>query len=144
MKKIHYIFIVTLVILVGVYFFGFKKDDGSLNLNYKEPDSVFFSPNEIKEGDIVVEITNEKFSPEILNIKTGDKVIFVNKTNGYSWPASDPHPTHTNYSLSSPNFDPELPLKPNEAWAFIFEKNGEWKYHDHLDPSKRGVINVVE
>jgi plastocyanin len=143
-KNIHFIIILVLIILAALYFFAYKKDDSgsSINLNYEEPEPGFFDASLVKPNDIVIRLTEEGFEPSVLNINQGEVVTFVNETDGYAWPASDPHPTHTNYSSESPGFDPELPMKVNQAWAFKFEKIGNWKYHDHLDPSVRGIVNV--
>lgn len=92
----------------------------------------------------MVEITEDEFRPGSLTIKKGETVTWVNSAEKYAWPASDPHPTHTNYSSTEPFFDPGLPMKVGEAWSFTFEKPGNWKYHDHLDPTKRGTIEVLE
>jgi hypothetical protein len=46
------------------------------------------------------------------------------------WPASDDHPTHEEH----PEFDPRKPVQPNTEWSFTFERPGQWKYHDHMNP----------
>jgi plastocyanin len=83
-------------------------------------------------------ITSSGFIPSTLTIKIGDTVTFVNKDSKPHWPASDPHPTHTNY----PGFDALRPLKTGESYSFTFTKQGAWGYHDHLNPSLRGTIIV--
>jgi plastocyanin len=83
-------------------------------------------------------ITSSGFIPSTLTIKVGDTVTFVNKDSKPHWPASDPHPTHTNY----PGFDALRPLKTGESYSFTFTKQGAWGYHDHLNPSLRGTIIV--
>jgi hypothetical protein len=80
------------------------------------------------------------FSPEILKINQGDVVIFKTSGKDSFWPASDPHPTHTDY----PDFDPKQPVAPNSSWSFKFGKVGNWKYHDHLFPIYRGEIDVIK
>jgi len=54
-------------------------------------------------------------------------------------PASDLHLTHGIY----PEFDPQEPIDPKNSWSFQFLKFGKWKFHDHLNPYYRGIINVV-
>ena len=56
------------------------------------------------------------------------------------WPVADPHPAHDIY----PEFDPKAPIKSAEQWFFVFDKVGEWKFHDHLYPEFQGIIKVVE
>lgn len=80
------------------------------------------------------------FEPSALNIKKDTKVIFKNEDTVDRWPASDLHPTHGIY----PEFDPQEPVTPGSEWSFVFDKVGNWKYHDHLIPSFRGEIKVEE
>lgn len=78
------------------------------------------------------------FSPSTLNIKVGDIVVFRNKSEGDMWPASAPHPTHTDY----PEFDPKDSIASGAKWQFTFLKVGNWKFHDHLNSSVFGTVNV--
>lgn len=80
------------------------------------------------------------FEPETVTIKKGATVEFKNMDSVARWPASNLHPTHTIY----PQFDPRQPIDPGQSWQFTFEKEGQWKYHDHLIPSIRGTITVTD
>lgn len=86
----------------------------------------------------VLSMTDAGFSPATLNIKKGDTVAFTNNGTALHWPASAPHPTHTNY----PGFDAGRALEPGESWTFQFDKIGTWTYHDHLNPATKGTIVV--
>ncbi len=77
----------------------------------------------------VIEITSAGFSPQNVTISAGDKVGFVNRDSAPHWPASAPHPAHTDY----PGFDALKGLAQNEVFTFTFNQAGEWKYHDHLN-----------
>ncbi len=81
-----------------------------------------------------------KFSPQSLNIKVGDIVIFKNSGTSGLWPASDPHPVHTDY----PEFDAKAAVSAGKSFQFKFLKPGSWGYHNHLNPSATGVINVAK
>src|SRR3990167_1712372 len=94
--------------------------------------------NQIAPGDVVVKVTPEGFVPTEVTIKKGDKVVWLNESGTYTWPASDLHPTHGVY----PEFDPLEPIPAGQAWAFVFGKAGQWKFHDHLKPNRRGGVNV--
>lgn len=78
------------------------------------------------------------FSPSQLTIKAGDVVIFKNESDGSFWPASGPHPVHTNY----PEFDAKKAIGPGQKYQFKFTKTGEWPFHDHLNSSATGKIIV--
>jgi plastocyanin len=129
MKKLIAIILLAVGAVAVIYFLNQSKTS----------ENVFFPASEVKAGDVVVTINDSGFSPAELTIKKGQKVTWVNKSSNFSWPASDPHPTHTN----NPTFDPDQPMKIDEAWSFTFKDTGRWNFHDHLRPSMRGLI-VVE
>jgi len=87
-----------------------------------------------------IAMKNQSYNPETLTIQRCTKVVFKNQDNVSYWPASNLHPTHGIY----PEFDPKQPVEAGQEWSFVFEKKGNWKYHDHLAPSIRGVINVAD
>jgi len=92
-----------------------------------------------KEGAaLVVLYTDTGFSPKSLEIVRGEKVIFVNSTDRELWVASAPHPTHGIY----PEFDEKTTIGNGETYEFVFEKSGEWKYHNHMNPGDSGVVVV--
>ncbi|MFN7088750.1 MAG: Kazal-type serine protease inhibitor domain-containing protein, partial [Candidatus Paceibacteria bacterium] len=92
------------------------------------------------DSETFIIIQNGIFSPDIVKIKKGGKVTWVNKSERAVWPASNPHPIHTGY----PGFDAFRGLKTGETYSFVFERIGSWKYHDHLNPFIGGIIEVVE
>jgi plastocyanin len=93
-----------------------------------------------------VTYTDNGFSPSVLTVKPGTTVVFENKTSNQFWPASDPHPTHTAYpgqgNCNGQAFDPCAALAPGTTWALLFDKSGNWGYHNHLNPSHEGTILV--
>ncbi len=84
-----------------------------------------------------VTITGSGFSPSTITISAGETVKWVNNDSKNSWPASDPHPQHTDYS----GFD-SLGISAGSSWSFKFNNKGTWDYHDHNKPSKTGVVIV--
>lgn len=86
-----------------------------------------------------VDYNGAKFSPAQLNIKVGDIVIFKNTGASDFWPASDPHPTHTAY----PEFDAKKAVPAGGSFQFKFLNAGSWGYHDHFNPTIKGVVNVA-
>lgn len=85
-----------------------------------------------------VSMSNDAFNPTPLTVKKGDIVVFRNDGTNLSWPASAPHPQHTNY----PGFDALRGLEPGESWSFKFDNVGSWNYHDHLHPNMFGTVVV--
>lgn len=128
MSKKVILTILVLVVLSIVFLYFIKTNS--------KPEKLF---NEvILATDIVVKITDEGFVPERVRVKAGQRVMWQNETNNFAWPASDPHPTHTDL----PTFDPKEPFKGGEVWGYVFESHGIFKYHDHLKSARRGEVEV--
>lgn len=88
----------------------------------------------------VVKATGSAFEPVTLTIKKGTKVTFQNTSSKPVWPASAPHPVHTNY----PEFDAKKGIAAGSSWEFTFDKVGTWAYHDHLNSAVTGKVIVTE
>lgn len=129
MKKFYIIFLV--VVVVGMYFVFQPKKQPTKDLK-------FFNPDKILSTDIVIKITNKGFDPSEIKVKKGQRVVWVNETEDYVWPASDSHPSHDIY----PEFDPKEPFVKGEIWDFTFDRVGDWGYHDHIRSSSRGIVHV--
>lgn len=85
-----------------------------------------------------IKMTNNGFEPSTLTINKGDIVRFSNLDDTNRWPASAPHPTHTDY----PQFDAKKAIEVGKLWSFTFDRTGTWKFHDHLIPTMFGSITV--
>ncbi len=88
----------------------------------------------------IVTLTKDGWVPEEIVIRKGEKVVFNNTENTPYWPASSLHPNHGIY----PEFDPKERIMPPENWEFVFDKAGTWKYHDHINEHKTGIIVVID
>ncbi|MBI5733145.1 hypothetical protein HY967_04340 [Candidatus Jorgensenbacteria bacterium] len=97
--------------------------------------------------DIEVIFTDAGFAPQTLTVKMGKVVTFKNLGSVQVWPASAFHPTHEIYPTTGgclgSTFDACRGINSGESWSFKFDVAGNWKYHDHLNPSRSGTI-VVE
>ncbi len=117
-------------------------DDKSLDNNQEnKTEGTYSGESDVANVDVAVfDVTFDgtAFSPSKLQIKNGDIVRFKNNSDKDFWPASSPHPAHTDY----PEFDPKKKLGPNSVWEFKFTQTGVWKFHDHLTPSAYGSITV--
>ena len=79
-------------------------------------------------------------TPRELKIKKGDTVTWTNRDSSPTWPASAIHPSHQVY----PGFDALRAINAGESYSFTFDKVGSWRYHDHLNPSSGGEVEVTE
>lgn len=84
--------------------------------------------------------TDNGFEPKDVTVSLGTMVHFVNESSIDMWVASDDHPAHTDL----PTFDQFKGGKPGEQFVYVFDQVGEWKYHDHLNPTAGGTIVVTE
>lgn len=102
--------------------------------------------DKIKSGSTVtpgvkgIAITSKGFEPSEITMKVGDKITFANMDTNDHWPASDPHPVHS----IEPGLDPKKALAPKETFEYSFEKAGTFPFHDHLNPTYKGIITVEE
>ena len=96
------------------------------------------TPPVVAPATKTITYTDSGFSPATLTIKAGDTVLFKNNGSKDFWPASAPHPTHTNY----PEFDAKKGIAPGASYSFTFTRIGSWKYHNHLNPTANGTITV--
>jgi plastocyanin len=95
---------------------------------------------DVQNGKVEISLTASGFSPSTVTVKKGTTVIFKNNDTRVHWPASDPHPTHTDL----PGFDALKGLSPGQTYSYTFTKVGRFKMHDHLNPGIRGTITVVD
>jgi plastocyanin len=91
-------------------------------------------------AEAIVEMDGNGFRPDTIVLSAGGKVIFKNVGTTDVWPASDPHPVHTN----DPFFDPRRPIPPGETYEVTFEAAKTYRYHDHRNPMKRGRVDVQQ
>ncbi len=76
-----------------------------------------------------------------ITVQAGDYVEFRNSDLVPHWPASAPHPTHTDY----PELNPGSAIPAGELWRFTATKKGMWKFHDESNPTDvrfQGVLIV--
>lgn len=133
-------------IAVGVSFYS-RANKSVTNLpvtNFQVSPGTSFSRESTSEGEmppdiVTVLITDDGFSPDIVAVKVGGSVTFVNTGNRDHRIASNPHPVHTDL----PGFD-SGDLRAGEGYTYTFTKVGEWSFHDHLNPALVGRVIVTE
>lgn len=141
---------VAVIAFIGGYLVRESKEDTqeaqqtasptpSVPLIYKTPTP---TPTAVyKATSYTIKLTSSGLSPASLSIHPGDTVTLLNTTDTLFWPASDPHPTHTN----CPGFDAMRGLGNGESYSLTFTKIQTCGYHNHLDPANatmRGTITV--
>lgn len=129
----------VLVVVALVWFFSQGREGTNPTPN-PTPQPSAITPQPIEATFLEVVMTDNGYSPQSPSIKKGTTVTFVNSSSKPRWPASAPHPTHTDY----PELDPKRAIPVGESWTFTFDRVGAWRYHDHLQTSLNGTITVTE
>lgn len=106
-----------------------------------------------KTDNAVIRYINGQYVPNRVHISVGQQVVWVNEDEVF-WPASNLHPTHTAYPNSDVTkcttlertemFDACEALGFNTKYSFVFDRVGEWRYHDHINPQATGMVIVSE
>ena len=112
----------------------------------KTVDSAPASEQKTMTEPITIKMSSTGFNPASVTVKAGQSVTWINKDAIGHWPASGPHPIHTEYpetgGCSSSTFDACAGIAPGKSWSFTFNLKGSWKYHDHLNPNLWGMVVV--
>jgi len=93
-----------------------------------------------KNQTVTIAFANGTATPNVVNIKVGDAVKFVNNNSVPHWPASGVHSTHQ----ICPGFDALSGLNNGETYSFTFNEAKTCPWHDHLNPSLKGQIIVAQ
>ena len=84
-----------------------------------------------------ITLTTSGFAPQSLTVKAGTKVVWTNNSGATATVNSANHPTHLVYPLLNlGNFG------SGETLSLVFDQPGTYKYHNHLDASQTGVVDV--
>ena len=146
MNKIWYVVILIVIVIAGILFFYQRGAENGPAGAPQVTEPVTPPPGTIVGA--VVEYTDAGFSPADIQIKKGETVTFLNKSSKEVWPASAVHPTHGVYPEAGgcigSKFDACKGLVQGESWPFAFNVVGQWQYHNHLNPSDKGSVTVVE
>jgi len=142
--------IVALIIIVGVGWFLLKGTPA------KAPSPDVTNQTQVVGSttpEVTVTYTDQGFSPKEIAVSLGTTVNFVNRSSDKMWVASAVHPTHTAYSgtslsqhcpdTASSAFDECAGDEPGKTYSFTFNKEGTWKYHDHINSKMFGSVTVT-
>lgn len=103
-----------------------------------EPNGSVNNGNLGPKETVEVSITANGFEPSTISINAGDTIKFTNNDSSPHWPASNPHPVHSDLA----GFDAKKELQQGESYSFTFTKTGTFGFHDHLNPSNGGTITI--
>ncbi|MEK7638158.1 MAG: hypothetical protein AAB375_01895 [Patescibacteria group bacterium] len=137
--------VIAVIAFIGGYYLKGSNTDEEEALQSASPTpSVSTSPAATAAyvpRSYTVKLTSSGLSPALLSIRKGDTVTLLNTTDSVFWPASNPHPGHTD----CPGFDAMRGLNNGESYTLTFSKVQTCGYHNHLDSANatmRGTITV--
>src|SRR3989344_341887 len=148
------ILIVIIVILGGWYLLkGTPAKAPTTNTEQTPVATETAATTSVASPGVTVAYTDQGFSPNSITVSLGTTVTFVNQSSGGMWVASAKHPDHTVYSGTSlsqhcpdttnSTFDACTASAPGGSYSFTFNKEGTWKYHDHVNASQFGTVIVT-
>ena len=89
-----------------------------------------------------VQITDQGFKPDKLEIKAGQKVVWTNSTlKDHSVVASMPAEGGDPQDKDKPLFD-SGPIKPGASYSYTFATPGTFDYHCSFDKTMKGTVVV--
>ena len=134
--KVLFVLGIVIIIIVAGITLILSKPANKNNSTLKNQGA---KQNQIKKlaKSVRVTVTNNGFEPKDLKIKAGNRVIWTNKTESTVTVNSDNHPTHLLWPfLNLGSF------KKGESVSVTFKKAGKYTYHNHYNPSQKGIIIV--
>lgn len=113
------------------------KEEGAM-MEKKEGEAMMEKGDAMMAKEMAVTYTGLGFSPNLLTVKVGTKVMFENQSGREMWVASAVHPTHQEL----PGFDQGTPVAKGGTYGYTFNRVGTWKYHNHQNPGDRASVVV--
>ncbi len=133
MSKIWLVIVIVLVVAVGIWFFAKNRSnptlEGPVTTEEQQEPNAFVNE---------VSATSNNFNPATIIVKRETTVTWT-VNGGTVQVASNPHPAHTGLS----GFESDE-LQAGATYSFTFDKVGSFGYHNHLNPSAIGTVNVED
>lgn len=129
--------IVVILVLIGAAIILFKpeKSNAPGMEGTDSQNSAAQSDDQPVAATIIYD--GQTFSASTNSVASGDSVKVVNNSDKQLDFDSDPHPVHTD--------NPELnagAIPPRQSKVFTLTAKGTWGYHNHLNASQKGQIEV--
>lgn len=133
MNKILLIIVALIVALGAFILLGNKKTAPAISTQSTAQPTVIKTNNPIT----TITLSDTGFVPKDIIVKTGTRVIWVNKSGKTATVNSDDHPTHRLYPfLNLGEFE------NSSSVQVVAEKTGKYSYHNHLNASETGTVTV--
>lgn len=129
---------VVVVLVVAVVIVVSTKSSAPANTPaVANPSPTVTQATEEKSSSTDVTVTANGFEAKDITIKAGDKVTWTNESGTKVTVNSAVHPTHLLWPfLNLGSFE------DGQSVSVVFEKAGEYKYHNHFNSSQVGSVTV--
>jgi len=131
-----YSIVLSLVIIASITFIFTKKSLPLVNqmVSGTFPEETKPAQKELPRSPITFTVTikDNRFIPDTVEIRINDSIRWMNEDEALHWPASDPHPTHTNLT----SLDALGEMQKGESYTHTFRQAGTFTYHDHASALK--------
>ena len=131
MKKYIIVLVVLIIIVVGIYLVTSNNKPNVNQASIPIVNVPASQPSDTTSG-VTINIKNLAFNPQILKIKPGIKVTWVNNDSMAHTVTSD-----SDNILNSPT------LSPGQSFSFTFANTGTTNYHCNIHRTMQGIV-VVE
>ena len=144
MKNI--LILVIVIAVVGGGFFLFKsftqKSAAPVVTTKTSTDGATSSSQSNQDSSpLTITYTNSGFSSAGASVKSGGSITWVNKGDKEIQIGANPHPVHSgNREITGGGF--VITLQPGQQTTVTVNKVGSFDYHNHLNSSQGGTINV--
>lgn len=133
-NKFLLIIAVIVVLLGGFFLLSNKTKNNQITQNQTTQQTVKKSTPTVVQSTTVT-VINSGFNPQVLTIKAGTRIIWINESGASVTVNSDVHPTNLLYPfLNLGEFN------DGASVSIVVEKPGTYTYHNHLNPSQTGKI----
>ena len=142
------LFIVLIIILGALLIVGglcllrdtTKSNSNSSNNSNSNSNTNSSSTNaNVNSTQNTVLYVQDNFLPQVLQVKVGATIHFINQSDSDLQVVSDPHPAHS----ILPDFNAQRAYEKGEVYSYTFIRPGTFPYHNESNTAKTGLI-VVE
>ncbi len=126
--------IIVLIIVAGIGFLSTQNKSKPITATKNE---IKNTPKESIPTSTTVSVTSQGFKPSELKIKKGTLVIWTNESGNSVTVNSDNHPAHLLWPFLNLGT-----FKNGESVSVVFDKVGNYTYHNHFNPTQTGKVIV--
>ena len=129
---------IVIIVVLAVSGVLLLKNNSSKTGSGNMPEQAQNSSGQISPAENVnVTVTDTGFNPQTITVKTGQQVVWTNKSGKSATVNSETYPTNLLWPfLNLGQFD------DGSSVSVIFDKKGKYLYYNYLVPDQKGTVVV--